>query len=100
MFTFRPIALAALAAAGLGLSATAHAESVEVRFADLDLTTETGRAELAKRVDRAASRACSDIRDTGTNMVNRAAIENCRASVRDQVNARLARRTAAETYGR
>lgn len=100
MTKFRPIAFAALAAASLGLSATAHAESVEVRFADLDLTTDAGRAELAQRVNRAANRACSDTRDTGTNIVNRAAIEACRASVRDQVNARIARRTAAETYGR
>ncbi len=96
----KSLTLAALAAASMGLSATAHAESVEVRFADLDLTTDAGRSELAKRVDKAARRACSDTRDTGTNIVNRAAIDACRASVRDQVNARIARRTAAETYGR
>lgn len=52
----------ALAATGLAQMPAAHAtqdfRTVGVTHADLDLSTEAGKAELERRIDRAAKQAC------------------------------------------
>jgi UrcA family protein len=60
----RAVALAATLITALPTMAQERA--VEVRHADLDLTSATGRSALDRRVARAADRICGavDIRDT------------------------------------
>jgi UrcA family protein len=52
----------ALAATGLALTPVAHAaedyRTVGVTHTDLDLSSEEGKAELERRIDRAAKEAC------------------------------------------
>lgn len=62
----RPI-FAAASAFGLVLAAqSAAASQVSVQHADLDLSTAQGQAELDKRIDRAARKACTVSAPTGT----------------------------------
>lgn len=61
MFKFavtKAVIVTALASATLFAAPAAFARSVEVRYADLDLTTDTGRVELDRRVVRAARGVC------------------------------------------
>jgi UrcA family protein len=51
-------AAVAAAAAILAAPATAQSQAELVSYADLDLTTAQGRAELEERVERAAWRVC------------------------------------------
>lgn len=84
---------AALALGAAGLPALAGAQEsarIEIRHADLDLSTAAGRDELDRRIDSAAQRLCCNDAATGTRVVDRAAIRECVASVRRQVQGRLA----------
>lgn len=62
----RPL-FAAASAFGLVLAAqSASANQVSVQHADLDLSTPQGQAELDRRIDRAARKACTVSAPTGT----------------------------------
>ena len=58
--SFRPLILAAAAAAALASTPTfAHpTQTTRVSYADLNLATPYGQAELQKRLDKAAMRVC------------------------------------------
>jgi UrcA family protein len=70
-------ALRALVALALGsTAAAAAAESVEVRFYDLDLSTEEGLKTLDRRIDNASRDVCNaNIPVTGTRIVRQAALD-------------------------
>ena len=100
MPTFRPLAAAAMAAAALSLAPAAFADTAQVRHADLDLATAAGRAELNRRIDKAAQRVCAEAPRTGSRIVNRAEMRECIAYVRGQVQARLNGSGPADRFGR
>lgn len=85
-------ALPALAALALGsVAASAAAESVEVRYYDLDLSTEKGVKMLERRIDYAARDVCdAKTPDTGTRILRHEAIDcidKAKASASRQVAA-------------
>lgn len=84
----------------LVLSAAAWADTAELRYKDLDLSTETGRAELAKRVDAVARKACTPETITGSRIPNRSAQERCIDDAKRQIEAQLAARSGRNGYGR
>lgn len=67
----------ALAASALALAGPASAQERDTRttgvtYADLDLATEAGRAQLAERIEDAAKQVCGmDERSLGSNIVTR-----------------------------
>ena len=61
--------------------------SVTVSFADLDLTTEAGRARLDRRILRAAAAVCSP---RETILLLRADYNDCRKDAATDANTRLA----------
>lgn len=70
-------ALPALAALALGsVAASAAAESVEVRYYDLDLSTEQGVKTLDRRIDNAAREVCdAKTPDTGSRIMTQDALD-------------------------
>ena len=74
--TIAPLA----AACGLALAASdaplaAQVVSVDVAYADLDLTSPQGQSALAKRIDSAARHICGDgQRRSGTRIVDNATV--------------------------
>lgn len=91
----------AILAAALGaamLSAPAFAGPAGVSYADLDLATPAGQAQLDRRIDKAAREMCgiTDIR-TGT-LLQSTSSKECyqatKASARKQVAERIAREGA------
>lgn len=85
-------ALPALAALVLGCTAAASAaNSVEVRYDDLDLSTDKGQKTLDRRIDNAARSVCdTDTPDTGTRIMSKDAIDcvdKAKAAVHQQVAA-------------
>jgi len=98
---------AALAATALGASllavatapaAVAAAAEAKVSFADLDLTTEAGRATLSTRVDRAARAVCTSQVETGT-ILRRRANPECVATTKAQIERQLAQRMSDNKLG-
>lgn len=94
---------AALAAAALAISAPAfasvqseEASSGPVQWADIDITTPEGAAELDARINASARRACRGMRSTGSNMSQTAF---CRTAIRDSVLQRMDEPTR-EAYNR
>lgn len=91
------LGFSAAIAAGMLTFATAPAfaaeRSVEVRFADLDLTTENGASALQQRVKRAVTRVCgrADVRD----LVEMQDVKRCRSDA----SARSARDIALALEG-
>jgi UrcA family protein len=90
---------AILAAAALGAAAVfaapAAAETVGVKYADLDLSTKAGQDQLERRIDSAARAACGmdEIR-TGrftTSTAQRQCYRQTKASVHEQVAETIAR---------
>lgn len=81
--------LAAIAAiTTLAVTAPASAESVSVRYHDLDLTTPEGKVKLEQRLDAAARDACGySAARTGTRVPSRSA-STCykQAQLRSQEN--------------
>ncbi|MCX7676873.1 MAG: UrcA family protein [Alteraurantiacibacter sp.] len=85
---FRNVSIAiASAALMIGTSAAAQereTRTVGVTAQDLDLTTEHGQAELARRIDYAARQACGvNERQVGSNIRSREARECYRTAKRD-----------------
>lgn len=86
------IAAAALCTAGLFGAPTAFAETVEVRYADLDLNTVDGQKKLESRIHRAANAVCSAKRPTtGSNIriVDQECYRQAMGNVRDHVAAAI-----------
>lgn len=81
-------------------SAAALAETAQLRTHDLDLTSEAGKAELSRRIDVAARKACRATPQTGTRIDNRAGLAECMTDVRRQVETRLALRGTGDGQGR
>ncbi|MCB2088484.1 MAG: UrcA family protein [Sphingomonadaceae bacterium] len=74
------IALAALGS--LAITTPAFAESVEVRYADLNLASVEGQRVLEQRIDRAARKVCNyDQPVTGTHLRS-ADAERCYAQAK------------------
>ncbi|MDE2596228.1 MAG: UrcA family protein [Sphingomonadales bacterium] len=85
-------AIAAALAGALTLSAAAHAEApaLELRFGDLDLSSEAGKAELSRRIARVATAICEQGVQTGTLLAGNANAK-CRADARAALADRVAR---------
>lgn len=88
----------ALTCAGpaLAMDATPGAEAVQVRFADLDLSRDRGRAVLESRVESAVAKVCphADNRDIDGVM----AMRRCRATVLAAAQQQLASIYASRRY--
>lgn len=90
------IALALATAALLATPVMAGAQQTEQRtvgvtYADLDLATEAGRAELDRRIDNAARSACAmGEADLGTRVMTREK-RTCYRDARAQLDQRFAR---------
>lgn len=96
--SFMPALL--LAASVAAVPAAALAETAQLRTHDLDLTSVAGKAELSRRIDVAARKACQTAPQTGTRIDNGAGLAECMADVRRQVEMRLALRGTGEGQGR
>lgn len=91
----------ALAAFGALFAAQpAFAESIGVKYSDLDLGTKAGQQELSLRIGTAAKKVCglNDI-STGTRVQNPEA-RSCVAEVRQKLETRLAALTDKRVAGR
>lgn len=85
-----PIAFAAAAS----IATAAFAETVQIRFNDLDLATAEGKARLERRISAAEKEVCPQEASTGTRLANSDAAAECRASLRKQVMAQVDRHVA------
>jgi UrcA family protein len=89
------ILAAALAATAFATPAFAESDRVNVRYADLDLSTEAGQAQLERRIDKAVRAACgANETNVGTRLPSReaqACVERTKPTVREQVAANIAR---------
>jgi UrcA family protein len=88
-------ALAALSLAVLPTSAPAQTTSVAVPIADLDLSTEAGRATLESRIAAAKARICGtvEVRKVREGADRQKCLEETEASVRAEI-ARVTARDA------
>lgn len=68
-----------------------QAGTAEVRFGDLNLASAAGRAELDRRIESAARRACAIEVPAATRLEDRTQIQRCKAEVRAQAAAALPR---------
>ena len=88
---------ATLAAAALGAAtafatpaAAEQAASVAVRYADLDLSTSAGQAQLERRINTAARSACGmDEGTIGTRLTSREA-QRCYAQAKTRMSEQIA----------
>lgn len=97
MKTRSAILAAALGAAMLSAPAVAAGPSTGIRYADLNLTTPEGQAQLDRRIDDAAKAMCgiADIR-TGTILQGtkqKECYESAKASAHKQIAERLSHQT-------
>ena len=94
---FTPAILAAvLAATAFATPAVAESpDRINVRYADLDLSTPEGQAKLERRIEKAVRTACgADDAIVGTRLASReaqACVEETKAAVREQVAQSVAR---------
>ena len=90
-----PAILAAALATGLLAAPAAAAESVAVKYDDLDLSTRAGQQKLERRIDSAARSACAmDRVQTGRltpSNEQRQCYAQTKASVHEQVAETIAR---------
>ena len=86
-------ALTLVAALGLALPAVpaaAQSQSVDVPYADLNLATPEGQAQLDRRIDRAARQVCgADDVVTGSRLQNRKTMK-CVKSAKEQIGSQIA----------
>ncbi len=78
------IAAVAAAAALVAVPAAAQ-ESTRLTFADLDLATAAGAAELDARIENAARALCRNNRPTGTRLVSEDCMKEARAAYRERL---------------
>lgn len=94
----RAIAIAALSGALLAAQPV-MAESIQVKYDDLDLTTTEGRKQLDQRIDRAAETVCgADESAVGSRIKDRAT-RDCVKQAKRQIEASLAKITGADKAG-
>lgn len=87
MTRFAPLASIAapigLALAALATPAAAQTISIDVSYADLDLTSPQGQAALDRRIDSAAREICGgEEQRTGTRIVMNTKVRTCIAEVK------------------
>ena len=91
--------MAAVLGAALATPALAETQTVGVRYADLDLATPAGQAELDRRIDRVARSICKmDEVITGSRTPSSAArqcYQEAKASTHQQIADRRARAAGA-----
>lgn len=91
----RPLAYAASLVFGLtGIASLAQAqtasyETAEVRFADLNLSSQAGQAALDRRIEGAARRVCEAEPPVASRTAGRSERNRCKTQVRQQVAAVL-----------
>lgn len=78
-----------IALALLGGATVAQARTAVVRYADLNLASAAGQAELDRRIESAARRACVIEAPATSRFEDRAQLIRCKAEVRAQVAAAL-----------
>lgn len=79
-------ALTALSLAVIATPASAETTSVEVRFADLNLSNPAGMAVLERRVDRAIERVCGhDSRPLYKVVAQQQCAQEAKASASEQI---------------
>ncbi|HQV02397.1 MULTISPECIES: UrcA family protein [unclassified Novosphingobium] len=66
----------------------AQADTAKVRYADLNLRSAAGQAELDRRIESAARRVC-EITPVASRLADRAKHNRCKVDVRAQVTAAL-----------
>jgi UrcA family protein len=95
MRTTPAILAAVLAATAFTTPAIAASDRINIRYADLDLSTEAGQAQLERRIDKAVRDACgADETNVGTRLPSRqarACYDETKAQVREQVAQNIAR---------
>lgn len=74
-----------IALALLGSATAAQARNAEVRYADLNLKSAAGQAELDRRIESAARRVCVIEAPAPTRFEDRSEMLRCKAAVRAQV---------------
>lgn len=84
----RPILAIALA---LTATSAAFAQNTALRYADLDLSSAAGQAELERRIEDVVRKACRAKPATGTRIVDRQEVEQCKNEIRAQILAKLPR---------
>jgi UrcA family protein len=77
------------AAALVPATALAKPDEVEVRYKDLDLGTEAGKATLDRRIASAAHQACQAATTTGSRIAAARIERECKQSVRRQVEEQI-----------
>lgn len=80
---------ACLSALALLCAGAAQARTAEVRYADLNLSSAAGQAELERRIESAARRACVVDVPAASRFEDRSEAIRCKAQVRAQVAAAL-----------
>jgi UrcA family protein len=91
----------ALAAAAVSFAPVAIAgETAALEYNDLDLSTDAGKAELSKRIDVTARKACRAQPSTGSRIQSNEGLDECMANVRKQVETRLAAKGYGNSAGR
>lgn len=91
--------LAAAAASALTFAAApaAMAADGEVSWKGLDLSSDSGRAELDNRIEAAARTICDDGAVTGSR-VDRGPSRSCLATARSEIRAQLAKKLPATAF--
>lgn len=85
------LTIAIIAALTASTAAYAEQPSALVKYADLDLASPAGQAELERRVDNATRRVCRVQARLGTRIPDNFERNRCLADVRQQVSDQLAR---------
>lgn len=85
MKPFVVLALSLLAAS------PAFAQSTTLRYADLDLSSAAGQAELERRIDAVVRQVCRPEAVTGTRIVDHGELARCEQEVRAELASRLPR---------
>lgn len=83
--------IAILAALSAATAAQAQEATALVKYADLDLASPAGQAELERRIDIATRKVCRAQMRTGSNIPDYAERDRCLTDVRQQVSQQLAR---------
>jgi UrcA family protein len=71
----------------------ALAENIKLTWSDLDLTTPAGKAELDRRIETVAEKACTPEPVTGTR-IQPQPVASCVADTRKEIAAQVSARTA------
>lgn len=83
------IALALLGAATGAQAQTVSSLTTQIRFADLNLSSQAGQAELDRRIESATRRICDVAAPASSRPAERSQVIRCKANVREQVAAAL-----------